>query len=262
MLCQHSQCSSGEEERSCDSQWGSYSYKLELQEKPVVSTTDLQVYKYLVENTEWRQKAGLVSTIILMFWYNSMLVQLYQLVTVEGAGLSHDNLLLALTSSLHSTLCVYTPLLKSPGGEEMLIFDRTCNLQIKFLPDFLDWLQCPALDCVTMHALPLMRTCGGWAMNHTLAGGISFSTRKKRLSCLSHWLVLQHPISTLRENFQIRHQTSASNINPVIRDPENMPTIHSISTDKNFLSKSFSILSFYSCSFLFPTDICCLIGYK
>ena len=105
-----------------------------------------------------------MSTIILMFWYNSMLVQLYQLVTVEGAGLSHDNLLLALTSSLHSTLCVYTPLFKkllSQWEEEMLIFDRICNLQIKFLPDFLDWLQCPALDCVTMHALPLMRTCGG-----------------------------------------------------------------------------------------------------
>ena len=93
-----------------------------------------------------------------------MLVQLYQLVTVEGAGLSHDNLLLALTSSLPSTLCVYTPLFKkllSQWEEEMLIFDRTYNLQIKIFPDFLDWLQCPALDCVTMHALPLMRTCGG-----------------------------------------------------------------------------------------------------
>ena len=59
----------------------SSSYKLELQEKPVLLLSWRA--RYQLENKELRREAEMWWRIILMFWYNSMLVQLYQLVTVE-----------------------------------------------------------------------------------------------------------------------------------------------------------------------------------
>ena len=117
-------------------------------------------------------------------------------------------------------------------------------LQRKNLHDFPTTV-CTELSykyCATMHALlwwgkVVVEQC----TTGLLSRSSSFPTNKKRVRCRTD---LYCSISTLRENFQIRHQTPESNINPVIRNPQNLAAMHWISTDKNFLSESeFSILS-------------------
>ena len=122
-------------------------------------------------------------------------------------------------------------------AEEMLVFYKGKNLH-----DFPTTV-CTELSykyCATMHALlwwgkVVVEQC----TTGLLSRSSSFPTNKKPVRCRTD---LYCSISTLRENFQIRHQTLESNINPLIRNPQNLAAMHWISTDKNFLSE-FSILS-------------------
>ena len=151
-----------------------------------------------------------------MFWYNSMLVQLYQLLTVELSGAEWSHMMVTCYCLTHTHLqsrlsSVATVVRKGYNKGRGRNVDICQNLKpTKISPDFslTCSTRCSAAHCVTMQALPSFLS-HWWEYVEVEqfeppASWRHFSLNYWEASVALNCTAASH-LPTLRENFQIRH---------------------------------------------------------